>query len=224
MVIATGNSNAAGSPSAACALDRRAARIAEPEQARRLVERLAGGVVERLAEHLVASRARVTPASSVWPPLAIRQRNGGSSGSGSRKLAATWPCRWSTPTQRLAGRRGERLGRADADQQRADQARAAGDRDRVDVVEPDPGLGERRVDDRVDQLEVVARGDLGHDAAEALVRRGLRGDHVRADPRRRRRPPRRCRRRRSRSRGSDASPARSHGSSHMISASSPLSW
>ena len=41
-------------------------------------------------------RGRVTPASSVWPPLATRQRNGGSSGSGSRKLAATWPCRWST--------------------------------------------------------------------------------------------------------------------------------
>ena len=40
------------------------------------------------------------------------------------------------------------------------------------------GLGQRRVDHRVDQLEVVARGDLGDDAAEALVDRGLRGDDV----------------------------------------------
>ena len=35
-------------------LERRAAGVAEPEHARALVERLAGGVVERAAEHLEA--------------------------------------------------------------------------------------------------------------------------------------------------------------------------
>ncbi len=40
--------------------------------------------------------------SSVWPPDAIRQGNGGSNGAGSRKLAATWPWRWSTAA-RVAG-------------------------------------------------------------------------------------------------------------------------
>ena len=40
-------------------------------------------------------RAR-TSRSSVCPPLASRQRNGGSSGSGSRYSDATCPCRWST--------------------------------------------------------------------------------------------------------------------------------
>jgi len=51
---------------------------------------------------------------------ASRQTNGGSNGSGARKFAATWPCRWSTaasgsraPPRALRGR--------DADQQRADQ-------------------------------------------------------------------------------------------------------
>ena len=49
---------------------------------------------------------------------------------------------------------------------------------RVDVVERRAGLAQRVVDDRVDQLEVMARGDLGHDAAEAVVH-ALGGDDVR---------------------------------------------
>ena len=42
---------------------------------------------------------------------------------------------------------------------------------------------ERRLDDAVDELEVMARGDLGHHAAEALVERGLGRDHVGEHPR-----------------------------------------
>ena len=49
---------------------------------RALVERLAGGVVERAAEHLEAVVV-AHGASSVCPPLAIRQTNGGS-----KRLAA----------------------------------------------------------------------------------------------------------------------------------------
>ena len=37
-----------------------------------------------------------TSASSVWPPLAIKHTNGGSIATPGRKVAATWPCRWST--------------------------------------------------------------------------------------------------------------------------------
>ena len=47
-----------------------------------------------------------------------------------------------------------------------------------------PRRPQRVGDDGVDQLEVMARGDLGHDAAVAVVD-SLRGDHVRADRRRR---------------------------------------
>ena len=114
----------------------------------------------------------------MWPPLAISARNGGSSGSGSRKAAATWPWRWSTGISGLP-------------------VAAASD---FAVLTPtssapiSPGLAvtaiasissrvaagvvERRVDHRVDQLEVAARGDLGDDAAEAGVQLGLRGDDV----------------------------------------------
>ena len=83
--------------------------------------------------------------------------------------------------QRQPPRRGDRLGGADPDQQRADQARAGGHRDRLDLVERGAGLGQRRLDHRHRQLEVVARGDLGDDAAEVRVRLGLRGDHVGED-------------------------------------------
>ena len=112
-----------------------------------------------------------TAASIVWPPLAIRQRNGGSSGSGSRKLAATWPWRWST------GISGRRRGAAIAFAVLTPTRRAP--------IRPGPtvtatastssseapGLGERGLDDRDRELEVMARGDLGDDAAEARVGR-----------------------------------------------------
>ena len=61
---ATGNENASGSPVAREPVDRRAARVAEPEQPRALVERLAGGVVERRAEHAVAARGRARRAAA----------------------------------------------------------------------------------------------------------------------------------------------------------------
>ena len=75
---------------------------------------------------------------------------------------------------------GERLGGGDADEQRADQAGALGHGDRLDVVQRRARLLQRVVDDHVDQLEVVARGVLGHDAAEAVVD-PLGGDDAGAD-------------------------------------------
>jgi hypothetical protein len=97
----------------------------------------------------------VTRVSSVCPPEAIRHVNGGSIGPGGG--------------QRLRGR--------DADQQGADQAGALRDGHELGVVERRARALERVVDDGVDQLEVVARGDLRHHAAEPSVH-ALRGDDV----------------------------------------------
>ena len=136
-------------------------------------------------------RGRSTRASRVWPPLAIRHTNGGSKGSPSprsprprpsprTKLAATCPCRWSTaangssraaaiafalesPTSSAPIRPGPWVAATSSTSSRL----AAG---------PAQGL----VDDGVDQLEVMARGDLRHHPAEAGVLL-LRGDHVGAD-------------------------------------------
>ena len=87
--------------------------------------------------------------------------------------------------ERQPPRGGQPLGGRDADEQRADEPGPLRDRDELDVVEPHAGAGERVVDDGVDELEVMARGDLRHHAAVAVVD-ALRGDDVRADlPRRR---------------------------------------
>jgi hypothetical protein len=76
---------------------------------------------------------------------------------------------------------GERLRRGQPDEQRPDQAGPARDRDPVDVVEPRTGLLQRLPDHRRDQLEMPPRRDFRHDAAEARVQVGLRGDDVGAD-------------------------------------------
>jgi len=122
----------------------------------------------------------------------------------------------------LPARRREGLGGRQADEQGADHAGPAGDRDGIDAVQVGAGLVERRLDDRADQVEVVPGRDLGDDAPEPLVRSGLRRDDV----------------------GPDLAPVDHRGagvvagglegeyqavtvaagSSHMMRASSPLSW
>ena len=112
------------------------------------------------------------------------------------------PSRWLHADQRRAGGERRRLRGGHPDQERADQTRADGHGDAVDVAEPDAGLLERLRQQRVERLHVRAGGDLGHDAAEPLVQVLLAGDQVRAhveavlDA-----PRRRSRRTRSRCRG-----------------------
>ena len=84
--------------------------------------------------------------------------------------------------QRQAAREGQRLGGGEADQQRADQAGALGHGDGVDAVESDAGVVQRPLDHGHAQLQVAARGDLGHDPAVAGVQLGLGGDHARQQP------------------------------------------
>ena len=82
--------------------------------------------------------------------------------------------------QRQFVRRGERLRGREADEQRGDEARAAGHGHEVDVRDRDARARERVIDHIADQLEVVSRGDLGDDAPEAVVD-SLRRDHVGGD-------------------------------------------
>jgi hypothetical protein len=71
--------------------------------------------------------------------------------------------------QRELVRGGECLRRGEPDEQRRDQTRATGHGDQVDLLERGAGARERIVDHVPDQLEVVARGDLGYDTAVAVV-------------------------------------------------------
>ncbi len=62
-----------------------------------------------------------------------------------------------------------RLGRHHPHHDAADEARSAGGGDGVEIVETELRLGQRILDQAVDALEMGARGDLRHDAAEAAV-------------------------------------------------------
>ena len=116
----------------------------------------------------------------MWPPEAISARNGGSKRAGrevrggdvavrgGRPARTAARARRRSPWRRRSRRAARRPGRGRASPRPASTSSSAR-----------AGASERLVDHGVDQLEVVARGDLGHDAAEAGVHL-LRGDHVRA--------------------------------------------
>ena len=118
------------------------------------------------------------------------------------RTAWMWPSRWLTAMSgRLLGE-GQGLGVGDADEQRAGEAGAGGDGDGVEIGEGDAGLGQRGADDGNDGAQVLAAGQLGHDAAVAGVGGDLRGDDARRACGRRARPRlRRSRRRRIQCRG-----------------------
>ena len=164
-------------------VDGRAARVAQAEEASHLVERLAGGVVDRRAEHAVApvvlhgDEHRV-PAGHEEHDQRRDQRRLVEERGVEVGLEVVDAHERHVPDER------ERLGRADPHQERAHQARADGGRDRVDAGAVEAGLDERLGDDRREQLDVRAAGDLRHDAAEAGVEVDLarhdRGEHRRA--------------------------------------------
>ena len=86
------------------------------------------------------------------------------------------------PDQRQAPRVGDGAGGAHADEQRADEPRAARHRDTVDGVPSAVQPGHRALDDRDDGLEVGARGELGHDASVGRVDGDLARDDVHQHP------------------------------------------
>jgi hypothetical protein len=85
--------------------------------------------------------------------------------------------------ERLAERPRERPGERDPHEERADQAGSRGDGDSVDLLERRSRIVERRLQDRLDVLQMVARRELGNDAAVRAVERDLGGDDVREDAR-----------------------------------------
>ena len=162
------------------AVDLPAAGIAEAEEARALVERLARGVVARRAEHLaIGVRADV---EEQRVPAAREEAE-------ERRLERVRlevergdvPVEVVDRDERQPPRPRERLRGGEPDEQRADQPRPLRHGDAVDVVERRARLGERLADHRRDELEVAPRRDLGHDAAVPRVEVRLRGDDARAN-------------------------------------------
>ena len=85
--------------------------------------------------------------------------------------------------KRLVERIGKRLGVRLSDKQRSQKPRAEGHADRVKLFLPRSRLFKRLFDEVVDGEDVIARGYLGHHAAEALVYLYLRGDLIRKNAR-----------------------------------------
>jgi hypothetical protein len=152
-------------------------RVAQPEQPRPLVERLAGGIVERRPDDL--ERPLVAHVEEQRVPAAREQAQ-------ERRLYGVRPRKERRDVavqvvdrdERQPPRPGERLRRGDADQKRPDQAGALRDTDSLDVAELGVRVGERLPQRRQDQLEMVPGRDLRDDAAVRRVQLGLRGDDV----------------------------------------------
>ena len=83
--------------------------------------------------------------------------------------------------QRLLRHQRDRLGGGEPDDHAADQAGPGGGRDAVELAKVHAGFGHRLGDDQVERLDMGARGDLRHHAAEGGVRVDLREHHVGAD-------------------------------------------
>ena len=158
-------------------IDRRAAGVAEPEEASDLVERLAGGVVDRLPEQAVLAvvlhldQHRVAAGDQHHDQREL-QRRVFQEGRIEVGLHVVDADEWDVPRQR------QRLRRRHTDEQRADQAGPDGARDRVDALFGDAGLDDRAGDHRVEQVEVGTAGDLRHDATELGVQIHLGADRA----------------------------------------------
>ena len=79
--------------------------------------------------------------------------------------------------KRQAARPGEGASERQPDEERADEPRPRGRGDRADVVDRHPGARQGLCVDRRPVGELLARGELRHDAAIGPVHRELGGDH-----------------------------------------------
>ena len=168
------------------AVDRGAARVAEPEQPRALVERLAGRVVERRAEDVEARRGPARRAGACGrrsrAGRGTAARPGRAPGRAMRRGRAGGrpaPAEAAAPRRAPSPPRARRAARRSAPGPRVTATRSTS-------VELGSGLAERLADHGRHELEVPPRRDLRHDAAVARVEVGLGGDDVRRGSRRRR--------------------------------------
>ena len=83
--------------------------------------------------------------------------------------------------QRNAVGKGQRFGKVDPHEERADQPWIGRDRHRTKVAERDPRLPERLVDDARHRLDVRTAGDLGNHAAVKPMDLDLRGHDIGAN-------------------------------------------
>ena len=165
-----------GVAAAGGALDFRPARIGQPEHFCDLVEGLAHGVVNGGAETYIFADADHRDDLGVAA--------GGEKQAVGERQRAGQPRRQRVRLQmvdrdqrRIVHHR-DRFGRGETDDHAADQAGTGGGGDRRKLRKADAGFLHRAVDDAVEHVDMGARRDLRHHAAEPGVLLGLRADDV----------------------------------------------
>ena len=137
-----------------------------------MVERCAGSVVLRIAEQPIAADARDVEELRVAAGDEQRdewKRRRGRSEQRRQQVAFHVV----HADDRLVQREAERIREARADEERAGEPRALRVGDRVDIAHADAGVGEHLRHERQHALDVLARGELRHDAAVRAVQRDL---------------------------------------------------
>ena len=154
-------------PCARRLLDRRAAGKAQLQHLGGLVEGLPQGIVQGRAEPAVAPDAfdhQELAMAARDQQQEIGEGHGVGQPRGQRMGLQVVDRQQRQPVDRSDGAR-----RGQAYDQAADQARAGGRRDRRQLREGEPGLGHDPRDQPIEDLDMGARGDLGHHAAERRV-------------------------------------------------------
>ena len=158
-------------------VERRPARISEPQHPRRLVESFAGCIVAGAADDLETSMLRHQHQVGVGAADDEPQQWGFKVRAGEHRCVDVSPqvidaCERTRPCRRQPFRH------ADADQQTARQARASGHRHQVKVARADAGTLEGQVKEVWKAFQMVACGELGDHATKLGVKFDLRVDDV----------------------------------------------
>ncbi len=148
--------------------DRRPGRIVETEQCAHLVVRLPGRIVERLSQQAIA--APVLHVEQEGMSAAHQKRDEGRREVGRfQRRCEEMAFEVMDPDHWLAQPVREPLAVHETHQERPDQARPGGDRDAIQLGEPDTGLGQGALDHRPDGAKMLPAGELGNDPAEHSV-------------------------------------------------------
>ena len=153
-------------------LDVRPAGKAQAQQLRGLVERLARGIVDRRRDPAIAADA-LDQQQLAMPARHQQQQIGKGEVRIGQPRAERMPLQMIDRDERLARRMRQRLAGDEPHHHAADQPRPCRRRDRIDLIQSQPGILERRRDQRLQRLDVRARRDFGHHAPEGRMRRLL---------------------------------------------------
>ena len=151
--------------------DRRPARKRQPNELGCLVERFADRVVHGRAEPIVIADA--LDCEDLRVPARGDERQIREGDAGGQARSQRMRLQVVDRNERLAARERHALARHQPDEQAANEARPRGGRHAVEILGRDAGPPERAGDEQIDDLDMGARRNLGHDSAEGRVRRDL---------------------------------------------------